>query len=374
MPTLIYKSLNFGDLEPTRMIIQLANKSVVQPLGILEDVLLQVNELISLADFYVLDMEDEISGKGSTLILGRPFLMIAKTKVDVHAGMLSMEFGDTLVQFNIFEAMKHPTEDHSLFSIDLIDELVEEYYQLDTSNEDISNFAGNIEIFNCLGIDLADLSQEVKLLKLLDQVCKHEDPEYSNNAEVQVVKTKKLLAAQEEEKLLDVLRKYKKAIGWKLYDLSSINPSICMHRILMEEEAQTIRQQQRRLNPTILDVVKKEVTKLLAVGIIYPISDSQWVSLVQVVPKKSRMTATRKDHFPLPFIDQVLEKLVGKSHYCFLDGFFGYMQIHIAPEDQHKMTFTFPFGTFAYTRMSFGLCNALSRFQRCMTSIFLDLL
>ncbi|RDX72854.1 Retrovirus-related Pol polyprotein from transposon 17.6, partial [Mucuna pruriens] len=133
------------------------------------------------------------------------------------------------------------------------------------------------------------------------------------------------------------------------------------------------------MNPTILDVVKKEVTKLLAIGIIYPISNSQGVSPVQVVPKKSRMTVMKNqhdelDHFPLPFIDHVLEKLIGKSHYCFLYGFSGYMQIHIAPEDQHKTTFTCPFGTFAYTRMPFGLCNASSTFQRCMTSIFSDLL
>ncbi|RDX67454.1 Retrovirus-related Pol polyprotein from transposon 17.6, partial [Mucuna pruriens] len=151
----------------------------------------------------------------------------------------------------------------------------------------------------------------------------------------------------------------------------------------MEEEIKPIRQQQRRLNPTILHVVKKEVTKLLAAGIIYPISDSQWVSLVQVVLKKSRIIvmrnqqdelATRKDHFPLSFIDQVLEKLARKSHYYFLDGFSSYMQLHIALEDQHKTTFTCPFGTFAYTRMPFGLCNAPSTFQRCMTSIFSDLL
>ncbi|RDX76711.1 Retrovirus-related Pol polyprotein from transposon 17.6, partial [Mucuna pruriens] len=83
---------------------------------------------------------------------------------------------------------------------------------------------------------------------------------------------------------------------------------------------------------------------------------------------------TLKDHFPLPFIDQVLEKLLGKSHYCFLDGFSGYMQIHIALEDQHKTTFNCAFGTFAYTRMPFGLCNALSTFQHCMIRIFSDLL
>ncbi|RDX75976.1 Retrovirus-related Pol polyprotein from transposon 17.6, partial [Mucuna pruriens] len=175
-----------------------------------------------------------------------------------------------------------------------------------------------------------------------------------------------------------ILRQHKKAIGWKLADLPGINPSICMHRILMEEEVKPVRQQQRRLNPTILDIVKKEVSKLLAAGIIYPILDSQWV-----VPKKSGMTvmknqrlnqATCKDHFPLPFIDQVLEKLSGKSYYYFLDGFLVYMQIHIAPKDQHKTTFTCPFGTFAYTRMPFGLCNAPSTFQHCMTSIFSDLL
>ncbi|RDX84547.1 Retrovirus-related Pol polyprotein, partial [Mucuna pruriens] len=205
------------------------------------------------------------------------------------------------------------------------------------------------------------------------------------------------LHQEQEDKLLEVLRQHKRAIGWKLSDLPGIKPSICMHRILMEEEIKSIRQQQRRLNPTILDVVKKEVTKLLAAGIIYPILDSQWVSPVQVVSKKSEMTftknqhdelnnwqvsidyrrlnqATSKDHFPLPFIDQVLEKLVGKSHYYFLDGFSGYMQIHIALEDQHKTTFTCPFGTFEYTCMPFGLCNAPTTFQRCMTSIFLDLL
>ncbi|RDX87584.1 hypothetical protein CR513_30929, partial [Mucuna pruriens] len=135
MPASIYKSLNFGDLEPTWMTIQLANISIVQPLRVLEDVLVQVKELIFPADFYVLDMEDETFGKESTLILGRPFLMTARTKIDVYSGTLSMEFGDTLVQFNIFEAMKHPTEDHSLFSIDVIEELVEEYFQLSNSKQ-----------------------------------------------------------------------------------------------------------------------------------------------------------------------------------------------------------------------------------------------
>ena len=84
-------------------------------------------------------------------------------------------------------------------------------------------------------------------------------------------------------------------------------------------------------------------------------------------------TATRKDHFPLPFIDQMLDRLAGYPHLCFLDGYSEYNQIAIAPEDQEKTTFTCPYGTFAFRRMSFGLCNAPTTFQRCMMSMFSDL-
>ncbi|RDX93495.1 hypothetical protein CR513_24223, partial [Mucuna pruriens] len=345
MPASIYRALNFGDLEPTRMTIQLANRSIVQPLGVLEDVLVQVNELIFPVDFYVLDMEDKTSGKESTLILGRPFLMTAKTKIDVHVRMLLMEFGDTLAE--IMSAHLVPSSS--------------QVGQMDPKSltENSSSTPPPIELKplpNHLKYAYLDSEQQLPVI-------------IANN-----------LHQEQEDKLLEVLRQHKKAIRWKISDLPSINPSICMHRILMEEEIKPIKQQ-KRLNPTILDVVKKEFTKIFAAGIIYPISDSQWVSPMQVVPRKSGMSvmknqhdelvptriqnswrATHKDHFPLPFVDQVLEKLSGKSHYCFLDGFSGYMQIHIAPEDQHKTTFTCPFGTFVYTRMPFGLltCRAHS--------------
>jgi len=81
---------------------------------------------------------------------------------------------------------------------------------------------------------------------------------------------------------------------------------------------------------------------------------------------------TRKDHFPLPFMDQILERVAGHEFYCFLDGYLGYNQIEIALEDQGKTTFTCPFGTFAYRMMPFGLCNAPAMFQRSMLSIFSD--
>ena len=201
--------------------------------------------------------------------------------------------------------------------------------------------------------------------------------------------------------MLDVLRKHRGAIGYSVDDIHGLSPSFCMHRIFLDEGHCPSRQPQRRLNSNMQEVVKKEIIKLLDAGIIYPISDSEWVSPVQVVPKKGGTTiikndrdelistrtvtewrmyidycrlnhATRKDHFPLPFIDQMLERLARHSFFCYLDGYSGFFQIPIHPDDQEKTTFTCPYGTFAYRRMPFGLCNAPATFQRCMTAIFSD--
>ncbi|GJR20816.1 reverse transcriptase domain-containing protein [Tanacetum coccineum] len=211
------------------------------------------------------------------------------------------------------------------------------------------------------------------------------------------------LSVGEKAALIKVLQSHKRAIAWKLSDIKGINPEFCTHKILMEEDYTPAVQHQRRVNPKIHDVIKKEVEKLLNAGLIYPISDSPWVSPVHCVPKKGGFTvveneqneliptrlvtgwrvcidyrklneATRKDHFPLPFMDQMLERLAGNEYYCFLDGFSGYFQIPIDPNDQEKTTFTCPYGTFAYRRMPFGLCNAPGTFQRCMTAIFHDMI
>ncbi|GKF53064.1 reverse transcriptase domain-containing protein, partial [Tanacetum coccineum] len=211
------------------------------------------------------------------------------------------------------------------------------------------------------------------------------------------------LSVEEKAALIKVLKSHKRAIAWKLSDIKGINPEFYTHKILMEEDYKPAVQHQRRVNPKIHDVIKKEVEKLLEAELIYSISDSLWVSPVHCVPKKGGFTviendeneliltrlvtrwrvcidyrklneSTRKDNFPLLFMDQMLERLAGNEYYCFLDGFSSYFQIPIDPHDQEKTTFMRPYGTFAYRRMPFGLCNAPGTFQRCMMAIFHDMI
>jgi hypothetical protein len=167
----------------------------------------------------------------------------------------------------------------------------------------------------------------------------------------------------------------------------------------MEDQCKPVVDHQRRLTHAMRVVVKKEVIKLLDAGIIYPIPHSEWVSPVHCVPKKGGLTvvkneknklmpqrtvtgwrmcidyrklnkATKKDHFPLQFIDEMLERLANHTYFCLLDGYSGFMQIPIHPDNQHKTTFTCPYGTFAYRRMPFGLCNTPASFQCCMMAVF----
>ena len=150
----------------------------------------------------------------------------------------------------------------------------------------------------------------------------------------------------QKQKPLEILKKYQEAIAWSIKDLKGISPSICMHKILLEENAKTSLEHQRWLNLVMKEVVRKEVLKWLNTDFIYAISYSPWVSPVHVVPKKGGFIvirnekneliptrtvtgwrvcidyrklniATRKDNYPLPFIDQMLDRLAGHSHYSF---------------------------------------------------------
>jgi hypothetical protein len=207
------------------------------------------------------------------------------------------------------------------------------------------------------------------------------------------------LSPEENEKLLNLLKKHRKVIGYSMNDLKGLSPAFCTHRIPMEDQCKPIVDHQQRLTHAMREVVKKEVIKLLDAEIIYPVPHRERVSPVHCVPKKGGLTvvkneknelipqrtmtgwqmcinyrklnkATKKDHFPLPFINEMLERLANHAYFCFLNGYSGFMQIPIHSDDQHKKTFTCPYGTFAYRRMPFGLCNAPASSQRCMMAVF----
>ncbi|CAL8151745.1 unnamed protein product [Prunus armeniaca] len=381
MPYSVYEHLGLGELKHISTSLQFSDRSVKYPRGIIEDVLIHVDHFILPADFVILDMEEaEISGRELPLILGRPFMA------------------------TVFEALKRPIDPYDCFHLEVMDCIIENTF-IESSLKDpleicISQHRMSFEKATILAAE-ADLNAVTSYLPW-------SQPKFeilpSSHAKLipSIVQPPKL-----ELKPLPTILKYVYLGDSETLpviiaaDLSQTEEEKLI-RIHLEADSKPSREAQRCLNPNMKEVVRAEVLKLLDVGIIYPISDNKWVSPVQVVPKKSGITvvknehnelipqrtvtgwwvcidyrklnsATRKDHFPLPFIDQMLERLAGHSHYCFLDGYSGYNQIPIVPEDQDKTTFTCPFDTFAYRRMPFGLCNAPATFQKCMMSIFSDM-
>ncbi|CAJ2661902.1 unnamed protein product [Trifolium pratense] len=429
MPLSMMKKIPGAVAKPTKMSLSLADRSIVYPEGILHDVLVRVGGFVFPADFVVLDMEEDKNWE--PLLLGRPFLATGRALIDVELGELMFRTDGEQILFNVFEAMKQHDDDTQCFRIELVDEVIEDIFKVQNSSSTLEkvlvNSLDNVEeegereielclsnlnasrvdespkFENLLEVRDKDQMEEERKVPELKQLPSHLKYVFlSDDASFPAIISSKLTHL-EEEKLLRVLKSNKAAMGWTISDLKGISPTFCMHKIKLEAEFKPVVQPQRRLNPTMKEVVKKEVLKLLEAGMIYPISDSAWVSPVHVVPKKGGMTvvkndknefipsrtvtgwrmcidyrrlntATRKDHFPLPFMDQMLERLAGQEFYCFLDGYSGYNQITVDPEDQEKTAFTCPFGVFAYRRMPFGLCNAPATFQRCMLAIFSDMM
>ncbi|XP_071914078.1 uncharacterized protein [Coffea arabica] len=312
MPKSIYASLKLGPLKETGIIIQLADRTNVYPDGLVEDVLVKVNDLVFPADFYVLDMDDDHSPDPSPLLLGRPFMSTAQTKIDVSKGILSMEFDGEIVHFNIFDTMKYPSNSNfsSIFSVSAIDPVVQEVFETDGRDELEVALTKHLELettpqvewsehLKCTIGALHSLQTTTKRYEVLPiftpephqrvlpsvvqapvlelkPLPEHLKYAYLGDNETLPVIISSALSKIQEEKLIRVLREHKEAIGWTIADIKGISPAVCMHRIRLEEDAKPVRQAQRRLNPLMMEVVKKEILKLLDVGIIFAISDSPW--------------------------------------------------------------------------------------------------
>ncbi|GJX51734.1 reverse transcriptase domain-containing protein [Tanacetum coccineum] len=183
------------------------------------------------------------------------------------------------------------------------------------------------------------------------------------------------LSVVKKARLLEVLKNHKGAISWSIADIKGIKSSFCTHKILMEGEFKPSVQPQRRVNPNIKEVVPKKGGMTVVKNEKNKLIPQRTVTGWHVCIDYHKLNnTTQKDHFLFPFIDQMIKRLAGHEYYCFLDGFLGYFYIPIALEDQEKTMFTSPYGTFAYKRIPFGLCNAPATFQRCMKAIFHELI
>ncbi|RVW21350.1 Retrovirus-related Pol polyprotein from transposon 17.6 [Vitis vinifera] len=223
------------------------------------------------------------------IILGRPFLATSNAIINCRNGLMQLTFGNMTLDLNIFYMSKKqitPEEEEGPEELCIIDTLVEEHCNQnmqDKLNESLVDFE-----------EEAAAEKEIPKLNLkpLPVELKYTYLEENNQCPVVISSS---LTSHQENCLMEVLKRCKKAIGWQISDLKGISPLVCTHHIYMEEEAKPIRQFQRRLNPHLQEVVRAEVLKLLQAGIIYPISDSPWVSPTQVVPKKSGITVVQNE-------------------------------------------------------------------------------
>ncbi|GJR61024.1 reverse transcriptase domain-containing protein [Tanacetum coccineum] len=404
MPLFIWEKISLPELTPTQMILELADRSTTRPARIAEDVFVKVGNFHFLADFIVVDY---IVDPRVPLILRRPFLRTARALIDVYGEELTLRVDDEAITFKVGQTSRYSYNDaKSVNQINFIDVsscLTNDSILPGIDDDDFDPEGDLLLLKKLLNDDPSSLLplkelhfEEIKTIKSsiddpleleLKDLPSHLEYAFLEGTDKLPVIISKELKDEEKAALLKVLKSHKRAIAWKISDIKGIDPSFCTHKILMEDDYKPAVQHQRRVNPKIHEVIKKEVIKLLDAGLIYPISDSPWVSPVHCVPKKGGMTvvenedneliptrlvtgwrvcidyrklndATRKDHFPLPFMDQMLERLAGNEYYCFLDGFSGYFQIPIDPKDQDKTTFTCPYGTFSYRCMPFSLCNA----------------
>ncbi|GJV42219.1 reverse transcriptase domain-containing protein [Tanacetum coccineum] len=378
MPLSVWKPLSLPEVTPTRMTLELANRSVAHPKGVAEDVFVKVGKFYFLADFVVVDYDVD---PRVPLILGRPFLRTARALIDVHGEELTLRVNDEAITFKVGHTSRYSYNfyDETVHQVNIIDVACEEYAQEvlrfsdrgDFILEEIQTFLRTPKKLSNLDDDYYNKEGDILYLeKLLNEdpspnlpPMKNDDlkqvditmmkPSIEEPLELEVkdlpshleyaflegtdklpVIISKELKDEEKVALLKVLKSHKRVIAWKISDIKGIDPHFCTHKNII---------------------------------LIYPISDSPWVSRVYCVPKKGGMTvvenedneliptrlvtgwrvcidyrklndATRKDHFPLPFMDQMLDRLAGNEYYYFLDGFSEYFQIPIDPQNQEKTT------------------------------------
>nr|GEZ05277.1 reverse transcriptase domain-containing protein [Tanacetum cinerariifolium] len=339
MPLSIRKKLSLPELTPTRMTLELADRSIIRPKEVAEDVFVKVWKFHFPTDFVVVDFEAD---PRVPLILGRSFLRTGRALIDVYGDEITLRVNDKSITFNLSQTIRYSLtyDDTSENKVDVIDVACKEFVQdvldfqynpksssptlvyddliseRDSSNvpivksssptysiwindfflEEIEDFLNDDSIPTGIENSVYDSEGDILFLEKLlnedpfslpsmDLKSAEESKEKSSVEEPPGLELKEL-PSHLEEALINVLKSHKRAIAWKISNIKGIGPRFCTHKILMEDDYKPAVQSQRRVNPKIHDVIKKEVIKLLDAAMIYPISDSPWVSPIHCVPKK----------------------------------------------------------------------------------------
>ncbi|GJW86908.1 reverse transcriptase domain-containing protein [Tanacetum coccineum] len=374
MPLSVWKKFSLPDLTPTCMTLELADRSITKLIGITEDVYLKVGKFKFPADFVVVDFD---ANPRVPLILGRSFLKTGHALIDVYEGELNLQ----VLGFSDVTASGNPTPYYDPIVSTSFPTLTP-FGDSDFLLEEVNAFLALEDDPTSPEVDDSYYDPEGDIL-LLESFLNDDPspPPNQGNYLPKIRKELKVCEAKTDKSSIDEspeveLKDLPPHLEYTFLEGDNKLPIIIAKDLSVEEKA------------ALIKVLK---------------SHNPWISPVHCVPKKGGFTvvendeneliptrlvmgwrvcidyqklneATRKDHFPLPFMDQMLKRLVGNEYYCFLDGFSGYFQIPIDPHDQEKTTFTYPYGTFAYRRMPFGLCNAPGTFQRCMMAIFHDMI
>nr|GEY06833.1 reverse transcriptase domain-containing protein [Tanacetum cinerariifolium] len=404
MPLSIWKKLSLSELTPTRMTLELADRSITRPKGVDEDVFVKVRKFYFPNDFVVVDFEAD---PRVPLILGRSFLRTDHALIYVYGEEITLRVNDESITFNLNQTMRYSStcDDTSVNRVDVIDVVCEDFvqdvldfqynpkssnltlvyddliFESDSSKvpivkyslptltpfgksdfflEEIKDFLNDDSIPIEIENSMFDPEGDILLIKKL----LNEDPCQLPPMDLKVAEESKEKSFVEEPLELE-LKELPSHLEYAFLEDSNKLPVIIAKNLKVDERE------------ALINVLKSHKRAI----------SGPWVSPIHCVPKKEGMTvianenneliptrlvtgwrvcidyrklndATRKDHFPLPFMDQMLERLAGNEFYCFLNGFSGYFQIPIDPQDQEKTTFTCPYGTFAYRRIPFGLCNA----------------
>nr|GEU61895.1 reverse transcriptase domain-containing protein [Tanacetum cinerariifolium] len=322
MPLFIWKKLSLPELTPTRMILELADRSTTRLAGIAEAVFVKVGKFNFPTDFVVVDY---VVDHRVSLILWRSFLRIGRALIDVYGEELTLLVDDEAITFKVGQTSKYSYNDaESINRIDVIDVacdfILEEIEACLTSksippgindtdfdleedirllgkllNDDPSSSPLPLKKFNVEEIKTVKSSNDEPPELELKELPSHLEYTFLEGTDKLPIIISKELKDEEKSALLKVLKSHGWAIAWKISDIKGIDPRFYTHKILIEDDFKPAVQHQRRVNPKIHEVIKKEVIKLFDAELIYPISNSPWVSPIYCVPKKGGMIVIKKE-------------------------------------------------------------------------------